>query len=392
MRLQLPSHEVSGMVGVNRRELIYAGAGATLACSSGGVVAPPAVASADRWDATLDAVFAQRAPVALAGAVITRDGVAWSGVRGVRRAGGDEATGPDDRWHLGSNTKAMTAALYGRLVDRGDARWDAPLIEVFSDLEVHPGWSGVTLLDLMHHRAGLTDEGAMGPLWLMTARADPRPMSEQRTAIAAGALGVPPSGDRGRFAYGNANYVLVGAAIERIVQSPWETVIRSDLFEPLGLGSAAIGAPQGESGSPNVWGHSGSGDARRAMDPALAVSDNPLAMAPAGGAYMTISDYARFLRIFLDDGGNWLKPETVARLKDPSGEGGEAYACGWGVRRSATGERRLQHEGSNTLWHAVALVAPERSWAIVGLTNEGPASGAARDLALRLMSLAPGGA
>ena len=380
------------MLGLNRRELIYAGAGAPLACMSGGAVAASAVASPDHWDATLDTVFAQRAPVALAGAVVTREGVAWSGVRGVRRAGGDEAAGPDDRWHLGSNTKAMTAALYGRLVDRGAAQWDAPLTEVFSDLEVHPDWSGATLLDLMHHRAGLTDEGVMGPLWLMTARADPRPLPEQRTAIAAQALRVPPAGERGRFAYGNANYVLVGAAIERIGRSPWEAVIRRDLVEPLGLSSAGIGAPQGEDGSDDIWGHSGSGDARRAMDPALAVSDNPLAMAPAGGVFMTIPDYARFLRVFLEDGGNWLKPATVARLAEPSGEGVEAHACGWGVRRSAAGERLLQHEGSNTLWHAVALVAPERGWAIVGLTNEGPANGAARDLALQLMSLAPGGA
>ncbi|HGP6143943.1 TPA: hypothetical protein ACLNOX_003661, partial [Vibrio cholerae O1] len=48
-------------------------------------------------EAALDAVFAETRPVALAGAVVTREGLAWSGVRGVRRFGGDDPATLDDR-------------------------------------------------------------------------------------------------------------------------------------------------------------------------------------------------------------------------------------------------------------------------------------------------------
>ena len=77
-----------------------------------GLSALPARAEVAAYDAVLDGVFAETRPVALAAGVVTREGLAWSAVRGVRRFGGDDPATLDDRWHLGSNTKAMTAALY----------------------------------------------------------------------------------------------------------------------------------------------------------------------------------------------------------------------------------------------------------------------------------------
>ena len=50
-------------------------------------------------------------------------------LRAAQAAGGDVAIGPDDRWHLGSNTKAMTAALWARLTEQGRAGWDMPVAE-----------------------------------------------------------------------------------------------------------------------------------------------------------------------------------------------------------------------------------------------------------------------
>ena len=77
----------------------------------------PAVARAETFDEALDAAFRVGSP-ALAGGVLTRDGLIWSGARGVRRAGSDDAVASGDRWHLGSNTKAMTAAVFARLVEQ----------------------------------------------------------------------------------------------------------------------------------------------------------------------------------------------------------------------------------------------------------------------------------
>ncbi|MGW8703720.1 serine hydrolase domain-containing protein [Brevundimonas sp. NPDC055814] len=357
---------------INRRHVLAVGAAAAVA---------PSVARAEgegAFDAALTAAFDTVKPVALAGGVVTDEGLVWSGVRGVRRAGRDDPATLADRWHLGSNTKAMTAALFARLVEQGRARWAMPLAEVFPDLTIEAGWDGATLDDFMTHTAGLKDEAVMGMAWLMTARADPRSLATQRRAIVERALSAPPSGVRGTFAYGNANYVLVGAAIEVITGGSWEEAMQAEVFGPLGLTSAGFGAPETNvSGGANAWGHRRTGETALATDPADPGSDNPLALGPAGTVHMTAADYARFLKVFLTEGDGWLKPETVRRLVTP-GEG-RTYACGWIVLPPQPWARGpvIAHEGSNTLWHAIALVDPAGGRAVLGLSNDGGRGGPA---------------
>src|SRR5690606_16492845 len=150
-------------------------------------------------DAMLAEVLAQTGAPALAGAVVTPDGFAWRGVGGVRRAGSDDAATLDDKWHLGSHAKAMTATLYARLVEQGRARWGATVPELFPDLEVDAAWRETTIEDLMRHRSGLIDQAALGTFFFFAARADTRPLPVQRTDVARRALEGPPTGAPGEF-------------------------------------------------------------------------------------------------------------------------------------------------------------------------------------------------
>ena len=40
----------------------------------------------------------------------------------------------NDRFHLGSDTKAMTALLAAMLVEEGKIRWNSTMLEVFPEL------------------------------------------------------------------------------------------------------------------------------------------------------------------------------------------------------------------------------------------------------------------
>ena len=51
---------------------------------------------------------------AIAGAIVTSKGTVTVGVAGVRKRGTKIAVTLDDRWHLGSDTKAMTATLFAK--------------------------------------------------------------------------------------------------------------------------------------------------------------------------------------------------------------------------------------------------------------------------------------
>lgn len=336
-----------------------------------------------QFEAALDAAFAG-GPPAMAAAMVTRDGAGWSGVRGVRRAGHEAKATLEDRWHLGSNTKAMTAAVFGRLVEQGRARWDMPLAEALPGLTIDPAWAGATLDHLMRHRAGLLDAGLLDQAWLIAAHADQRPLPEQRAGFAAKALGSPPAGSVGQFAYGNGNYIVLGAAIEAITGQAWEEVMQAQLYGPLGLASAGFGAPRGEA----PWGHRGGVP----VDPA-GFADNPRALGPAGTAHMSLADYARFVSAMMGGAPGWLGDETRRRLLTPAPGSPPAYAAGWGVGSAPWAGvggpgPTLTHNGSNTMWFATVLAAPERGLGFIALANDAAAGQrACQTLVQRLAAL-----
>ncbi len=324
-------------------------------------------------EAALDSVFERFAPVGLGAALVSREGVHASGVRGLRRRDGTEPVRTTDAWHLGSNTKAMTAVLFARLVEQGLADWELKLVDALPG-EHDPAWADVRVVDLMQHRAGLRDDDVLGQAWLMTARGDPATLPEQRLAVAKKALASAPGGTPGRFLYGNANYMVAAAAMEAITGQDWQSLMVEQVFGPLGITSAGFGAPR----EPAPWGHREMGGTTVSLPPSHPGSDNPAALGPAGTVHMTLADYGRFLAVFLNDGQPLLQAASVARLSQPAEGAPPAYGCGWIVLNQpwagpdgATPGQVLAHDGSNTLWYASAMVAPARGLALIAVSNDG---------------------
>ncbi|MGV8929288.1 MAG: serine hydrolase domain-containing protein [Brevundimonas sp.] len=327
----------------------------------------------DAAGAALDAVFAETAPPALAAGIVTREGLGWAGVRGVRRAGSEDAATLEDRWHLGSNTKAMTAAVFGRLVEAGLTTWDHPLTDIFPEIAADPAWRGVTLETVMAHRSGLRDDDVLPREVRVAARDDARPLVEQRLDRVRAALSVPPGGVAGAFAYANCNFVIAGAVIERLTGAPWEAAIADHLFQPLGITAFGFGAPTGD----QPWGHQIQDGVPVPLDPVLK-PDNPPLMGPAGTAHMSLADYARFVAAMMGGRPDWLNDETRRHLLTPAAGDPPAYAAGWAVGSapwagvSGPGPT-ITHNGSNTLWFATVLAAPERGLGFIALSNDGVA-------------------
>lgn len=351
---------------MNRRTLLVSGA----AC----LAAAPALGQTDPLQTRLEELRAGAGIPALGGAVVTTDGILWSGVTGLRRQGGPDRVTLADRWHLGSNTKAMTAALYAGFVETGRTQWDATVPQLFPDLDVHASWTDTTAEQLLGHRSGLVDQTVI-PGWMMAAWTG-SDRQALRTLLAQSVIGTPPAGEPGGFAYSNAGYILVGAALERLAREPWEALVQRDVFDRLGMASTGLGAPAGD----NAWGHQP--PALTPKDPLTLGSDNPPAFGPAGTVHATLDDYAKFLRLFLTDGGNWLSSASIARLTTPLAGPGQPYALGWGVLNDqpwAGGSPALIHDGSNTMWLARAIVAPGRGAAAICVANAADAARPAID-------------
>jgi len=179
--------------------------------------------SADNFESFLEPIRLHYDVPALAAILMHGDRMAGIGAVGYRKSGETTPVGRDDRWHLGSIGKSMTATMIARLVERGTLTWDLRVGDALGDAvpDMHIAYRAVTLEDLLAHRSGLV--GAMtaleiwsGKLWRSTkAKAD------LRLDIATEALALPP---RSTFHYSNAGYVIAGAMAERAAGEPWASL------------------------------------------------------------------------------------------------------------------------------------------------------------------------
>ena len=299
--------------------------------------------------------------VALGAVVADADGtILGLAVTGERVRGSGDAVQPDDAWHIGSNTKMLTALLYGRLVEQGEASWGATLPELLPDLadEMDPAWRDVTIEHLLSHRSGLAPNP--GVLWLLTSRASSAPVETQRTRLARGFLSKPPDGEVGAFSYSNLGYMIAGAAIDRIAGrlgfENYETLFLSTLV-PDGEGWGFGPPPAGVEGhSKGLFGGlKGDGKGRDA--------DNPAALAPAGTLHVPLAAHARFLSQF-------LRPDaTHQKLLTPYPDSESDYALGWGVASLESTGNVYAHNGSNTIWLSTVRLAPDAGLVVIVNTN-----------------------
>lgn len=336
------------------------------------------------FETALDESFGEHAPPALAGAIITRAGVHWSGVRGVRRFGTPDRAQIRDKWHLGSCTKAVTGALYGRLVEQGVFRWDAPLPTLLPGFAIDASWRDVTLEQFLMHRAGVSDGPFLTEEWITSAYLSTDNLVRQRRQLVEALLGKPRMRQFGVLEYSNLDYILAGSVIEQATGKAWEAVMRAEVFEPLGIKTGGFGAARGR----QPWSHTIRDGKPVAVSPDDPRSDNPPVVGPAGTVHMSIGDHARFIRVFLTDGGGWLRPETVRKLTTPFDNAEQSYALGWVVVNGRSWARgpMLGHEGTNTKNHAYVAVAPHRGVAVAAYSNdEKRGAPATQDLARALI-------
>jgi CubicO group peptidase (beta-lactamase class C family) len=316
-------------------------------------------AGAETWDASakLEEIRGTRKVPALAAAAIQKGEILAIGAVGVRRLGGEERVTVNDRWHLGSCTKSMTASLAALLVERKKIRFESTIGEVIGArvAGMNSTWRDVTLEQLFQHRAGAPGKAPpelWGKAWAM--KGSP---SEQRWAFVSGLLAEPPASEPGQtFKYSNQGYSIAGQMLETVSATGWEDLLKTELFTPLGLKSAGYGAPATLGQVDQPWGHS----AGLPVAPGPG-ADNPPAIGPGGTVHMRYAGWHASRNAL-------LSRASFERLHTPPT--GAEYAMGFYVtERGWAGGKALMHTGSNTMNFAVMWIAPAKEFAVVAATN-----------------------
>ena len=260
---------------------------------------------------------------------------------GLRARGSDNNVLLSDKWHIGSCTKTMTAVLWARLVDSGSAQWDTPLPEIFGDLNSVDGrWGELTIRDLLNCRAGIPANIDWSRF--ESARKDMRPLPEQRTDLAAEALGAAPQ-NPGEYCYSNLSYIIVGAAIDRVSEISFEEALLSRLLGPLGVRSVGFGAPAKICGHGAKMNLGGIGVLKGPpAKPATADSDNPAVFSSAGSMHVSLEDWMTLLSIFVSSTTDRVLERRVDGRDIPRSRAGQRL-YGDGMDQGARFSRLVHH-------------------------------------------------
>lgn len=231
----------------------------------------------------------------------------------------------NDRFHIGSNTKAMTAFMIASYVEKGKLKWTTKFFDVFPEWKgkSNPAYINITLQDLLSHKAGIQPfQGENGPPIPDFKGTNP----EKRKQFGQYVLTLDPvqPDEQNPFIYSNAGYTLATLMIEKVTHKSWEQLVDKVFNKDLKL-NVQLSWPENQKRK-DTWGHTTENDI---LKPVPSTNDYHLDYTePAGDLNIKLKDYIKFIRLNLKGlkgQDNYLKAETYKFIHN----GVKNYSLGW---------------------------------------------------------------
>ena len=256
----------------------------------------------------------------LAYAVVSSDSVFELQTLGVQRINTNYAAKLNDRFHIGSNTKAITSFIAALLVQKGKLNWDTKFLSLFPELKASSkkAYYEITLQDLLSFRGKL-------PRYTYTY---PQPTNklikgtnaEQRFLLAKYFLAQQPMKEENGLTPSNTDYILAGLMLERASGKAYKELV-TDFGKILGIDFGFDNPNLTDTMQP--WGH----DAN--LKPIPPFDNYKLNwLLSAGNINVSLPDYIRYIQLQLKG----LKGKTVlfpAQTFDQLLYGLPHFAFGW---------------------------------------------------------------
>jgi CubicO group peptidase (beta-lactamase class C family) len=189
---------------------------------------------------------------------------------------------PQTRFQVASVSKQFTAAAVLLLASRSRLSLDDPVRRWLGDCP--PGWTAITIRQLLSHTAGLGHWEDFPALDLYRP-ADP--VEELAIFQREPLLSAPGS----RYHYSSPGYVLLAWIVERAGDQPYARFLADQVFGPLGLRTASAGDPPGGRGMARGY---------RAGEPVPPVDLATVGIG-AGDVWCTAADLLRWDQAVADD-------------------------------------------------------------------------------------------
>jgi len=315
--------------------------------------------------------------------IFNSEEVIWQKAMGIRRIGNSEKIVITDNFHIGSNTKAITATMIASLVEDEILSWGSRPGDIFKDFsdEIHPGFHNVSIWNLLNHTAGIqpfTDGMELEKI----PKATLSPKMERylfSQLILSRKPHFPPNEE---VNYSNAGYSIAASMAETVTGIKWELLIKERVLDKLGI-QAKFSWPCVQN-SNQPWGHSYhipqqqkwneiSQGELQSHSPDHEYVVHPL-LAPAGDIQLSSSEFSRFCQLHLSGlqgVDNILKSESFKFMHTDI----KTSALGWGIAK-AKESLVSAHSGCAGTFYSSALLYPINNLGIVLMANAGHAKAA----------------
>jgi CubicO group peptidase (beta-lactamase class C family) len=230
------------------------------------------------------------------------------------------------RFHIASVTKAFTAAAVLLLAERGKLSLDDPVSRFIPD---YPGGDRIRIDHLLKHTAGIPNLGS-GATWEREERL-PHTTEHLVSLFKDLPLDFEP-GSQTR--YSNSNYNLLTLILEKISGRDYESILRENIWAPLGLRSTIDGSDMTQLVSQRATGIEPDG----VRDVRLPRLIDWSGRKGSGSLLSTAGDLDRFVDALY--GGKLLKQASLARIMAPA----EGFAFGW-ARGERDGRKQMRSAG-----------------------------------------------
>ena len=299
-------------------------------------------------------------------AVITQDSILSLGTSGTHKSTDTRNNASlVDYFHLGSNSKAITAFIAATLVQKGLISWDTTYFDLYPEAkkQAKPEYYKATLADFLSHRAGVhaytngTERLALPPF--------SGTKQQQRTAFSQFVLTQDPVETKEPYFYSNAGYSIAASMLEKVTNKSWETLVQEILGDELHL-NYVIGWPN-RNLEDQPWGHALSEGELTPVPPTFEY--NLSLIEPAGDLSMTVFSYIKYIQLNLAglSGANNVLSAALYRdlfsTKHP-------YSLGWVVTKKSK-QLQYEHAGSDGTFFSYCLIDTTSHKAYILLANSG---------------------
>lgn len=292
--------------------------------------------------------------------VIDAGEVVLSGGFGVQDAQGLRPIDERSLFDIGSISKPITAIAILQLVERDKISLDTTMGDLFGDVlaQADPALPtrAITVRHLLTHTSGLSDRVAIQRL----------DFPDRDEAVRLALTSEPESEPGQRWAYCNAGYIVLAAAVEKASGEGFEAYVRERIFQPAGLDGT--GFISGDGLNPEHFTTRELYGRGPTVRRGLLEDGWGWGLRGASGVLTGTNDLARFHNAITTP-GVLLSADSLELMDTLAWNEGQPMALGWFADPSPDGTPRRRHGGSTRGYMAELRRYPERDSMIAVLTN-----------------------